>query len=600
MIKKRKRKQYFALTTRLMLVFCLLLILTVVLLFISFYSMSRETLVSQTAQHMHTMLQMADEIITAQMSSLIDQTLQTMVDEELYHELDCLYTQEKQGVPYVSTRIKERLAFWFSRYEDIVAADIVYHEVAFTYHREGIIRYDQLRASPQWEKIQKGNGTLLWFPPQTSRFFETDTQERQKLGVIWLARTMNMTNLTRYTQTFLHEKEKPVLLLCLQPDVFTDVLQRNMKINEAEYFLTDSQGAVLSGDDNRIGMSLSNLQKAIRNKKSGWILARYDDKPAIYCYSASALTGWTHVVVVKQETVTEGLLNEISRSVINLSLVLIVAMILLAILFFRTLSTAVKKLTVAAKCMENGTFGEQIEYRRKDEFSYLIHRFNVMSRSIRQLIDENYRIKLREKDTQIMALTIQFNPHYLYNTLNSIQWMALKGNVKETSRMILSLANMLRYTSDQQQELTLLREDREWLERYLYLMQARYEDLFEVRWCLKDFFNDLLVPKLFLQPLVENAILHGFDGMESGGILTIGGEETSDALCFYVQDNGCGMTLQAFEQQLNTNETHSIGIMNVQKRIQLIYGEDYGLGLDTEYKCGTRILVRIGKGTTIN
>lgn len=224
---------------------------------------------------------------------------------------------------------------------------------------------------------------------------------------------------------------------------------------------------------------------------------------------------------------------------------------------------------------------------------YLVHRFNRMSLSIQRLIQENYQAQIRQRDMEILSLTTQFNPHFLYNTLNIIHWEVRHGDSKKAADMIKSLSSMMRYTTDQKQELTLLGDDIAWMHQYLDLMNARYGELFHVEWAVEESHFQTLVPKLFLQPLVENSILHGFRNIETGGVLRIEISHEGTELLFAVSDNGCGMDPDYAASLLQAPVDHHIALYNVHHRIQLHYGEAYGLRIKTSPGCGTKVYGRI-------
>ena len=120
------------------------------------------------------------------------------------------------------------------------------------------------------------------------------------------------------------------------------------------------------------------------------------------------------------------------------------------------------------------------------------------------LVHEKYEMMIQKRDTKIMSLNIQMNPHFLYNSLNIINWVCLKGEQENASKMLLDLSRMLQYTSQNGDVLVPLWEDLDWLKRYIGIMQKRYQDQFEVSMDIPEYLRSLEVPKLFLQPFVEN------------------------------------------------------------------------------------------------
>lgn len=245
-----------------------------------------------------------------------------------------------------------------------------------------------------------------------------------------------------------------------------------------------------------------------------------------------------------------------------------------------------------------GDFDVELAVDGGDEFGHILGRFNSMNRKIKALIDENYIARLREKETEIFALNVQLNPHFLYNTLNTIHWMSLASEHDKVSRMLVALSRMLHYTTDNRQDSTPFRDDLAWLQDYLQIMKQRYGDRFEVDIEIDPDLLDAKVPKLFLQPIVENSVLHGFQEIEEGGLITIYGRREGMQALFCVEDNGYGippekmLSLNAHDETRGS-DAMSIGLRNVAKRIRLLYGDDYGLAIESEEGMGTRVTVLI-------
>lgn len=208
------------------------------------------------------------------------------------------------------------------------------------------------------------------------------------------------------------------------------------------------------------------------------------------------------------------------------------------------------------------------------------------------LIHEKYEMMIQKRDTEIMSLNIQMNPHFLYNSLNIINWVCLKGEQENASKMLLNLSRMLQYTSQNGDVLVPLWEDLDWLKRYIGIMQKRYQDQFEVSMDIPEYLRSLEVPKLFLQPFVENAIVHGFKNYQDSGKIWISAEEEENDILFYVEDNGCGICEEDLKEILN-KERKSIGVRNTNKRIRMIYGEKYGVTISSQLEEGTVVTIRL-------
>jgi two-component system sensor histidine kinase YesM len=151
---------------------------------------------------------------------------------------------------------------------------------------------------------------------------------------------------------------------------------------------------------------------------------------------------------------------------------------------------------------------------------------------------------------------------------------------------------MLQYTAHNNEEISDFKTDLDWLKKYIFIMQNRFEDKFEVQYEIDKEMDLYKVPKLFLQPFVENAIIHGFESIETGGMLKIKGKVIKSNACFIIEDNGKGMSQEKIEEIMGKS-TKRIGISNVNSRIQLMYGEKYGVYIKSQENLGTKIIIKL-------
>jgi len=219
-----------------------------------------------------------------------------------------------------------------------------------------------------------------------------------------------------------------------------------------------------------------------------------------------------------------------------------------------------------------------------------VHDFNDMNDKIQQLIRENYETKIRENEANLMELNLQLNPHFLSNTLNIINWMAIENKQNDISKMIISLSQMLEYTLRNNDEIVCFEDDFNWLKNYIFIMSNRFYGIFVVHYNVDPSLNKQKVPKLFMQTFVENSIIHGFEAMQSGGELTIKGIVDGELAKFIVEDNGKGMSKQEI-QKAKILDGDRIGVKNIDKRIKLIFGVEYGIVISAEEGIGTKVTI---------
>jgi two-component system sensor histidine kinase YesM len=216
-----------------------------------------------------------------------------------------------------------------------------------------------------------------------------------------------------------------------------------------------------------------------------------------------------------------------------------------------------------------------------------------MNDKIVNLIEENYVTKIKEKDAQLMALNFQVNPHFLYNTLNTINCIALENGQKEISKMLVSLSELLRHTVKNSKKTVMFCQEFEYLKNYIFIMMNRFEGRFVFETEIPPEIQDIRVPNFFLQPFVENSVIHGFEDMEKGGIIKVSARFEEDTVVFLVEDNGKGIGAEEL-RALTGEDGKSVGISNVDNRIKLLFGRRYGVRIESG-EGGTRVFITIPK-----
>ena len=226
--------------------------------------------------------------------------------------------------------------------------------------------------------------------------------------------------------------------------------------------------------------------------------------------------------------------------------------------------------------------------------------FEHMAKTIQSLMERVHREEKELRKTELKALQAQINPHFLYNTLDSIQWMCEQGKTKDAAVMVRALARLFRISISRGRELITLREELQHAENYLIIQSYRYRSQFSYTIDASDELMDCLCNKITIQPLIENAIYHGIDRMVDEGKIKITvkpAADASDDILITVSDNGIGMTKEQCGKILAKDRSDSggIGVKNVNDRLKIYFGEKYGLSIESELDVGTTVTVRIPK-----
>lgn len=275
--------------------------------------------------------------------------------------------------------------------------------------------------------------------------------------------------------------------------------------------------------------------------------------------------------------------------------------IVFAVVGSNQISKPIREIRTTMKKVEKGDFSVHVDYAGKDEVGELARSFNHMVRRINQLMEREQENQKKLRQAEFKALQSQINPHFLYNTLDSITWMARMNRLEKLEEMIMALTSFLRIGLNRGRSEITLREELEHVENYVVIQKIRYSRLLNYEADVPEELKNYNVIKMILQPLIENALYHGIKEKGEPGIIKVAIRSTEKDIFITVSDDGMGMTperLQEVESMMEQGidfNPNAYGIINVHKRIQTSYGKEYGLHFESEYKAGTQVYVILPK-----
>jgi two-component system sensor histidine kinase YesM len=369
-------------------------------------------------------------------------------------------------------------------------------------------------------------------------------------------------------------------------------------LDDSGHVIYDSTAALTGG-------RLTDLKLLDTGQAQGQIDWR--SQPYFYTAQRSGYTGWTIWMLTPAELITA----ETSRTGLVVVALCITAMALLSAIVYVVTKRTTQPLRHMAQTMarvEHGDLTVRVPVTAAShELGRLSRVFNTMLDSLERLITQVYQAQLREKDAQLLALQSQINPHFLFNTLNSMRALSRKGQAETVAAMTESLADLFRYSMSNWNELVPLQEELLHAENYVTIQQARFGERIHYRCTVPDDLQDALVVKLSLQPLVENAITYGLDRCSSLDIaIHVSHNETPEAsgLVIAVTDNAGGIdavTLIRIKEALAQPITagplptaeFGIGLTNIDRRIKLFFGEQYGLRFRVIPGAGTTVMLHV-------
>lgn len=264
-----------------------------------------------------------------------------------------------------------------------------------------------------------------------------------------------------------------------------------------------------------------------------------------------------------------------------------------------SISRPIRKITDVTNQVAAGDLDVRSDVTDGVEATMLSTSLNSMIDKINELLSQVTTEQIRLRKAEFELLQSQINPHFLYNTLDAIVWLAEDGQNEKVVSTVKSLSEFFRTSLNQGKDIVTIKEELQHVKSYLEIQQIRYQDILEYEINVPEELSSYLIPKITIQPLVENALYHGIKNKRGLGKIVVTGEKKSDYFCIYVKDNGLGISDERLETVLmnitnrNESEKSTFGLYNVNERIKLDFGDLYGISIDSVYKEGTTVSIKL-------
>lgn len=550
-------------------------LIVVVMLFIGIVLYNKFSETAQENAHLNT------EQIIDQVSFNLEYYLKGMAD--IFHQADA---EIQQSDDMGSSKLIDQLQPILNTREDIVSLSL------FT--GEG----ELVTGSPLLEMRKNSKLTeQSWFKsaienPNHLSFSLPHIQNLFKVPYKWVVSMSKGVQIKRNQETV-----NGVLLMDVNFKTIDDLFQRvSLGKKGYVYIIDESSGSIVYHPQQQliyIGLKYENVEQALK-----FTFGRYTDHS----------TGEKRLITVKTvnnigwKIIGVSYLDEIVSTQKDVSgfiiwLISFVILFLLLILAYMSLkiSKPIKRLEKSMEQVEQGDFDIHVDVQGGDEVEQLSRRFNLMVSRIRQLMDQIIHEQEAKRKTELEVLQAQINPHFLYNTLNSIVRMVGSGKNDDVITTITSLSRLFRISLSRGKTIITIQEEIEHVRNYLIIQRMRFKNKFDFRIEAEEAVLTCLMLKLILQPIVENAIYHGIEYSVDRGYIHISASIMDGKILLQVKDNGVGMTpdlLEHIRQGHVVSEGGSgVGINNVRQRIRLHYGEPYGLEFESQLEAGTTVSI---------
>jgi two-component system sensor histidine kinase YesM len=392
-----------------------------------------------------------------------------------------------------------------------------------------------------------------------------------------------------------------IFFIDLNYKVISDLCENNSFGEKGYVFILDRDGNIIYHPKQQLlysGLTTERVQQVMESKSNHFVTGEGNESK-LYTMSTSEKTGWTIVGVVYE---SELMKNKAQAQIIYIlvAFILLAAATIISAIISARITRPIKTLKDSMKEVEKGHFDNaNIEVITENEIGSLSKSFNIMTAEIKKLMEENIYEQKQKRKNELKALQAQINPHFLYNTLDSIIWMAESNKNQEVVLMTSSLAKLLRQSISNENEVLTIEQEIAYIKSYLTIQKMRYKDKLEYEIDIDaDIYQNEIV-KLILQPIVENAIYHGIKFKETMCLLRIQGYSIGNDIIIKIIDNGAGMTEEAlahiFDEHKHNYKSNGVGVFNVQMRLWLYYGKNYGITYESVLGEGTTATITIPK-----
>ncbi|MBD0381506.1 sensor histidine kinase [Paenibacillus sedimenti] len=431
--------------------------------------------------------------------------------------------------------------------------------------------------------IDASNGMNIWFPMQRRDYLTHDAQET----VITLGKRIVNINTGQ---------KLGILVLNIKESSLSAIYQKIGSIQDGSYFISDHKGVVISSQHPE-----ELLQEVTDPEMKKWIvstdntsdLTSFQNGKTVVVSSDVPGFDWKLISMAPLRSLTADT-RKITLFIIIIGTVCLFFALLGAGILSKLIAKPIMSLTKHMKRVKEGNLDIEFQVDSEDEIGLLASGFNAMIRRIQELLTNINFEQKKKREYELALIQAQIKPHFLYNTLDVIYTLSEMGRVRDVQRTTKSLADFYRAALSNGRETITIEEEIRNVKDYLSIERIRYSDVFNFEFDIASEIMTGLIPKLTIQPLVENAIYHGLKTKGSFGLLKVTGELACGKIRLKVTDDGIGMSAERLQslQFIKASVTqHAVGygLRNVHDRIQLYFGEEYGIHIESELGMGTEV-----------
>lgn len=581
------------LNKKLLMVILPLNIISLIVVGIVCYSMASKNIKTRASEYMQQYLVQLTRTIDNELNTSIQVNAQLAVNAQVIETLkkyEGAASVEKVAYREKMTELFTSLNSIYGNIKGIYIFDNCENEF-YARNRYGQ-NFDEMKQTDWYQKTLENQGAYVLFLDDKS-----GAEIRHQDMTLGIARSV----VDIYTKETYGVVLTEISYSTLEDSVYGE--NRQLNLEHGNIYIRDEQGNLIYATSSDVDVQ-ENMQWSTEEAESDFVrIQKIDGKEVIDISYQSEESEWIYTYQCEMKYLMQDMENlKMIIAIYILGMSLVVVMV--SVIFSRWFLKPLRDLVQGMKALTKGNYDVQIQTNTQDEFRYVIQKFNDMVRNIKELIQKVYQADIIQREAELEILQQQINPHFLYNTLESMRGLALEENCGKVADMAKNMSDFMRYNMHRSHKAANLADEERHISCYVRLINYRFNNKIYLKLEIPEQMRKLPIPKFTLQPIVENAVLHGLSEKKENCEIIISGCMDGEVATIYVRDNGVGIAekaldeinrylIQNIEILREQSQKRSIGIYNVNSRLKLKYGDKYGIKLDSEEGKGTTVEIRI-------
>ena len=478
----------------------------------------------------------------------------------------------------------------YSFYISSNSIDGIYVITPSGYQQVGAELSDGVKSFPRFE-LNNTSGEIVWFP----------TTEK-KVRILSGSMTKRYFSMGRKIIDIYSLKELGYINIEVDESVLTGAMS-DLKEESSKILICDASGNIIASSEDDFTPINTNNSKYFKtmteDDNPDYISYLEKGKKYVAIYTSFNYGKW-FVVKTIPESVLYKDLNRMQFYTVVGGVISLIIMFYVSLIYSRKITKPIEVMMHQMKKIEAGNLDVRVESNVYNELDDLSESFNHMVNQIRKLMEDIIAVEHNKNELELEVLHAQINPHFLYNTLNTIRWMAKIKGEDSIAEALVALVKLLRVSISFGNNMISLQEEIQYIENYILIQKLRFNQMFEINYDIQEEHKKLSIPKLILQPIVENSLIYGIDEAEKREepiVIHIFTRDMEDHIEIVVEDNGSGIEKEVldniFKQEQNINRFSKVGLNNVNQRLQLYLGEAYGLQIVSTVGVGTTVIISV-------